>query len=469
MTMWRPQLSEDRTPRYVAIANAIARDVESGLLTHGSRLPTHRDLAERLGVTVGTVSRGYAEAERRGLTVGEVGRGTFVRKRSDLDDFGWSDAAAEPSSDPGEVDMSLACPWVPPDGEEGRLLAETLERIARGRRLDELMMYDPATALARHRSVAAKWIGEMGLDVSPDRIIVTSGAQHAMTVAFATLLRPGDTVVTAELTYPGIKSLAHMLGLDLRGVAMDEEGIVPDALDAVSEATGARALYCVPTIQNPTSATMSEARRREIADVARRRDLIVVEDEIHVARHPDRLAPLAAFAPERTLHVTTLCKWATFGLRIGFIAAPERVTERLRSGVRSSLWMPPPLMAEIATRWITDGTAARLGDRKLAELAERHVIADEVLGGRFDVRTTPRSLHLWVELPAPLRSDECVAQARQRGVRIAGAEAFTVGRDVPHAVRVSIAGVPRRDQVRRGLEILAEILDGHSEPCVQIL
>ena len=309
----------------------------------------------------------------------------------------------------------------------------------------------------------------MGVDVSPDQIVVTNGAQHAMTVILSTLLRPGDTLMTAELAYPGVKSLGQMLGLHLHGVAMDEEGIIPAALDAACEHTPARALYCVPTIQNPTSATMSAERRRDIADVARKHGLLVVEDEIHVVDHPERIPPLATFAPERTLHITTLCKWATFGLRIGFIAAPERSVERLRSGVRSSLWMPAPLMTEIATRWIADGTADRLGTRKLAELEVRHELVREIFGDRFEFSTDPRSLHLWVQLPEPLRSDECVAQARQRGVWIAGAGAFTVGRDVPHAVRVSIAAVPERAELRRGLEILAEILDGYSEPFVQIL
>ena len=468
MTIWAPDVRDDGGPRYVAIADAIARDVQSGVLAEGTKLPTHRQLADILGVTVGTVTRGYAEAERRGLTVGEVGRGTFVRGRGEPEDFGWRDAA-RPAAEQGVVDMSLACPWVPPDGEEGRLLGRTLEEIARTRGIDELMEYHPATAPMRHRAIAAEWVGTLGVSVSPEQIVVTAGAQHALTVILATLLRPGDTLMTAELTYPGLKAVAQMLGLELRGVAMDEEGIVPAALDAACTEVAARALYCVPTIQNPTSATMSDQRRADVADVARKHGLIVVEDEIHVAPDPERPAPLASFAPERTLHVTTLCKWATFGLRVGFIAAPERVVERLRSGVRSSLWMPPPLMTEIATRWIADGTADRLGRRKLEELAARHALTREVFGGRFEVQTHPRSLHLWVRLPDPLRNDECVAQARQRGVRVAGAEAFAVGRDVPHAVRVSIAAEPDREELRRALEILAEILGGNSDPYVQIL
>jgi DNA-binding transcriptional MocR family regulator len=466
MTIWNPEIATDG-PRYVAIADAIARDISSGDLPDGARLPTHRELAERLGVTVGTVTRGYAEAQRRGLTVGEVGRGTFVMSRREPEVFGWQDAARERGRT--EIDMSLACPWVPPDGEEGRLLARTLEQITRAGPLDELMMYDPSTALRRHREVAAEWIGKMGLDVHADQVVVTNGAQHAMTVILATLLRPGDTLITAELTYPGLKAVSQMLGLEIRGVALDAEGIVPDALDAACTSQQAHALYVVPTIQNPTGATMSAQRRSDIADVARKNGLIIVEDEIHVALHDERIAPIAAFAPERTLHVTTLCKWATFGLRVGFVAAPERVVERIRSGVRSSSWMAAPLMTEVATRWIKDGTADRLGRRKLEELKARHDIVHEIFGDRFEYRTQPHSLHLWLYLPDPLRSDECVARLKQRGVLIAGAEAFAVGRSVPCAVRVSIAAVLHRKDLRRGLEILAEVLEGTPEPCVQIL
>ena len=428
MTMWNPKL-EDGGSRYVAIADAIASDVAGGVLAEGTRLPTHRELAEALQVTVGTVTRAYGEAKRRGLTVGEVGRGTFVRTRAEPEDFGWRDAAQE-GAGTGVIDMSLASPWVPPDGEEGRLLAKTLAKLAACRSLDELMYYNASSALPRHRAAAAKWLSQLGLPVSPERIVVTSGAQHAMTVILATLLQPGDTVMAAELTYPGLKAVVQMLGLNVRGVAMDDEGIVPDALDAMCTESPAQALYCVPTIQNPTGSTMSKARRESISEVARRHGLIIVEDEIQVVVAADeRIPAIATFAPERTLHIATLSKWATFGLRIGFIAAPEHAVERIRSGVRSSVWMPAPLTTEIAIRWITDGTAERLAQRKVEEIEARHEIVREVLG-RHRIDTHPQSPHIWLHLPEPLRSDECVAQARQRGVLIAGAEAFAIGREV---------------------------------------
>lgn len=465
MTIWKPELDE-HLPRYRAIADAIERDVHAGVLAEGDRLPTHRDLAEALGVTVGTVSRGYAEAERRGLTDGEVGRGTFVRSRSrpDLDHF--SQMAGQEGAGKGVIDMSLACPWVPPDGEEGRMLATTLTEVARGQGLDELMEYHASSALLRHRAGAARWLARLGVQVSPDQVVVTCGAQHAMTAALGTLLTPGDTVMVGELTYPGFKAVAQMFGLKLRGVPLDGEGIVPEALDELCSQSPAEALYCVPAVQNPTGVTMSEGRRRRIAEVARAHELIVLEDQVHLG--PQATPSIASFAPERTVHITSLSKWVSFGLRIGFVTAPDRAVERIRSGVRSTLWMPPPLMTEVAIRWLMDGTAEALAAKKAKELEARHRIVRELLGPH-DVEVHEGSLHIWIRLPETLRSDEFVHQARQRSVLIAGAEAFAVGRSVPHAARVSIAMVPHREDFRRGTAILADILDGATGPCVQIV
>src|SRR5262245_26634403 len=126
--MWKPILAKGGAPKYLAIADAIARDVDAGVLEPGVQLPTHRELAKRLGVTVGTVTRAYDEASRRGLTSGEVGRGTFVRRREGTDHFGFHDARQPEMG--ALLDMTLACPWQPADGQEGRMLAATLAALA---------------------------------------------------------------------------------------------------------------------------------------------------------------------------------------------------------------------------------------------------------------------------------------------------------------------------------------------------
>ena len=465
MTIWRPRIEKGAIPLYLGIANAVQDDLESGVLTAGTRLPTHRDLAQYLGVTVGTVSRAYAEAERRGLTSGEVGRGTFVRGR-EVEEHGWAAATASEAS--GVIDLSLATPWSIPG--EGELLANTLKKIAEEGNSDDLLRYDPETASLGQRAAAASWITRTGMPATPEQTIVTAGAQHAMTVLFSALLRPGDTVLTGELTYPGMKGIAQMLGLRLRGVALDDEGLRPDALDAACRESSPTALYCVPTIQNPTCVVMSQERRQEIARVAQTHDLLIIEDDVHAFLLDTPPDPLSLAAPERSIHLSTISKSVTFGLRTGFIVAPDRLVERIRAGVRSTIWMPAPLTTELTTRWLADGTADHIARIKREEVRIRNTLVREVLARRYDTRSHASALHFWLQLPEPWRSDECVAQARQRGVLVAGAEAFAIGRKhVPHAVRVCIAAVPRRDDLRRGLEILGEVLEGCSDPCANIL
>jgi len=465
MTIWSPEFDRrDDAPLYQSIADAIERDVAAGTLSRGARLPTHRRLAETLDVTVGTVTRGYAEAERRGLIVGEVGRGTFVRGREPAGS-GWG----EPRGEPSHVDLSLS---LPADmGVERRALGRTLRAIADegGEASAELLRYQPDTATTRHREAGARWIEGTRLEAPADRVVVTAGIQHALTVAFSNLLRPGDTLLTARLTYPGAKALAQMLGLRLRGVAMDREGILPEALaEACSTDPAAAALYVVPTIQNPVGGVLSPERRDAIAAIAEEHDLLVLEDDVHAFLPPEPALPIAAAAPDRTLYLSSVGKALSLGLRIGFVLSPPRFVDRLVSGVRSTMWMPPPLMVEVVARWIEDGSAERILEEKRAELVARQRLLQEVLGEhRLDAH--PHGLHAWLHLPEPWRSDEFVAQARQRGVLVAGADAFAVGRrEVPHAVRISVTSTSR-ERVRRGLETLAELLDSGGEACVSIL
>lgn len=452
--------------RYRALAETIAAAIADGRLKAGEQLPTHRALAERLDVSIGTVTRAYAEAERRGLVSGEVGRGTFVRAvvpRS-------TEWGGEPG-DPEMLDLSLALPWVLPGGEEGRLLSAALAGIAAEPGLEDLLRYHPGTALPRHRAAAARWLEGAGVPTGADRVFVTPGAQHALSVLLMTLLRPGDVVLAEALTYPGLIALSRALDRPLHGVEMDGEGMLPSALERAVRETGGKLVYVVPTAQNPTGATMSAARRRAIVEVARAHDLLLIEDDVHglLAPHP-RAPAFAALAPEHTVHVITFSKALTFGLRTAFVSAPARHVDALIAGVRSTVWISPPLMTELTLRWLTDGTADRLMERKRAESEARQALVAEVLGGCGRLEHERFAGHAWLHLPEPWRADELVAEARRRGVQVTPASMFATGRaNAPHAIRLCV-GTPRdRAVLRRGLETLATILEHGPPPVAAIV
>ena len=463
MTLWTPNLTGRSGPRYRAIADSLTDDVRAGRLREGTRLPTHRDLADALRVTVGTVSRAYSEAGRRGLIKGEVGRGTFVRREQpEPFDFGMP-AREEPSL----IDLSLNFPV---SEAEDRPLRRGLEALSKDPRLGRLLEYLPHAGRPRHREAGAAWAARAGLEARAEQIIVCNGAQHGMAIALAALASPGDVVLAEALTYPVFKTLAALLHLKVVGLPMDDDGLQPDALEAACKGGAAKILYCIPTIQNPTATVMPEERRRRIAAIAQAHDVTILEDDIYGLLPKARPRPLARYAPDHTVYVTSLSKILAPGLRIGFLAAPRRFIDRMIPALAATTWMASPLMAELAARLIEDGTADALVERKRKEAAARQALAAKILGPPPGALAHPNSYHLWLPLPEPWRGEDFASLARQRGVAVNPGEVFAAGGvKAPSAVRVCLGAARSRAQLEKGLLILRDTLEGSQHGALAIV
>jgi DNA-binding transcriptional MocR family regulator len=437
--MWLPDLTGRPGPVYRAIANAIDEAVQQGVLRAGTRLPPHRDLADHLGVTVTTVTRAYLEAARRGLTSGHVGRGTFIR--------------GEPAEEPGQlIDLSLNI--LMPDREVAALGSHVFQR--RALPWTELLGYVRPPGHSRHREALAAWLDHTGIVVSPDQVVPTAGAQQAMHAAFTVTTAPGDTVMVEELTYAGMHALAEQLRLKLRGLAMDAEGVRPDALEAACRTSRARVLYCMPRMQNPTSAVMSERRRRQVAAIAARHRVTIIEDEVYGFLSPER-TPLAALLPEQTLIVTSVSKSLFPGLRLGCVVAPRSLVDRLVGAVHATLIVTSPLGGDLFCTWMEDGTALRLAEWKRHEVAARQAIARRILTGAR-VQTHPSSTHLWIQLPGRWSADTFAAELRSRGVLLNASREFAVSDRPPAAVRACLGTPLTRAGLEQGLVRVAELL-----------
>jgi DNA-binding transcriptional MocR family regulator len=432
MTIWIPDLSTSTGPRYKAIAEALATDIRNGKLKAGERLPTHRDLAYRLGVTVGTITRAYAEAQRRGLLEGHVGRGSFLAQPVNLPaGFGMSDH--EPS---GLIELSLAFP--PPQASDA-LLQRTFADLARQPGVSRLLDYQPHGGMNHQRAAGAAWMAASGFSAPADRIIVTAGAQHGLAICLGALLRPGDMLLTEPLTYPGIRAVAELFKLRVRSVAQDDEGILPEALDSACREDSPRALYCMPTLQNPTGTVMSLERREAIAAVLRKHRLPVIEDDIYRFLI-DAPAPLSALVPELGHYLLGSSKSLAPGLRVGFLAVPEGQSAPFIAALRATTWMASPIAAEVAARWIRDGTATSMAEAQRKAAIERQKIAHRLLAG-FDYRAHPNSFFGMLHLPANWRAGDLVSAAARRGVRLRAAEAFSTDQPAPSAIRLCICGI----------------------------
>lgn len=453
-TIWLPDLKDRTGPRYMAIADLLGKAITRGELRPGDRLPPQRELADLLGLTLGTVTRAYAEARRRGLVQGEVGRGTYVLACDDR----W-DPLLHPGRDPDRlVDMGPNLPLHAEDPD----LAGALRKAVRGRDLERLTRYQPLTGSHAHRRAGAEWLARHGVDAHPEEIVVTAGAQHAALILMGSLGRRGAAVLCEELTYTGVKTAATLLGLNLAPVRMDGDGIVPADLERAAVETRAGLLYTMTTLHNPTTTTMSAGRRREIAEICRRHDLRIVEDDVHRLLQPDAPPPIRTIAPERTFYVASTSKLIAGGLRVAYVAAPAAHVERLAFAIAASVWSMPALMAEIAGQWISDGTADRIINRRREESAARQTLAREILPpGTY--RTADQSYFLWLELPEPWTGDTFTAAAHEAGAGVVSGRAFAPGRSAGvRAVRVSLSAPRDRGELDRGLRIVADLMRSES-------
>ncbi|HEX8493164.1 MAG TPA: PLP-dependent aminotransferase family protein [Pyrinomonadaceae bacterium] len=462
MTIWSPDLSNRSGPLVQAIVGALADDIEAGHLLPGARLPTHRELADKLSVAIGTVTRAYLLAQRRGLISGEIGRGTFVRSSTV-----YVNTTGIESEESSVIDLSKN--RVIRDARDP-LIAEALSSLSKSSGIDHLVdYYQPAEGAMRHRATGARWLSRANFTVQPEQILLCSGAQHAMFVALSTLTEPGDTVLTENVSYPGIKALANLLHLQLQGLPVDEHGLQPEAFAAACRARAGKVLYCIPTIQNPTATVMPEDRRREIARLAQEHGVAIVEDDVYGFLDRDAPPPIAAFAPEQCYYINGTSKSIAPGLRIGYMVAPVQSVNRTAAAISSSTWEAAPLMAEMVTRWIEDGTLERVINWKRRETQTRQALARKILGN-INEGSHPMSCHLWLELPDPWRGVDFSDRAAARGVLVAPAEAFVTGRGAaPHAVRICLLSTQDRFQLEKGLDILQEILHSAPEPALTIV
>lgn len=459
MTIWRPRKDDIVRPAYRSLARLMAEAIDTGKLEPGARLPTHRALAFDLGLSLQTVSRAYDELTRLGLIVGEVGRGSFVRGPQRDAQMPWHRL---PGGD-GVIDFSML---VPVTGEiHVRRMSETLAELSGDLPLNTIFSFRPRATLERHVAHASTWIASGGVDAHPARIVPTNGNTSAMSLALQTVTVPGDLVVTEELGHHTLTSLTSVLGLRLHGLAIDEEGIVPDAFEAACRAEQVKALYLMPTGLGPTCAVMGEARRAEIIEIADRHQVWIIENDAWGPIEPDRPPSFATLAPERTLYFTGLSKCLVPGLRIGWLVVPDTLITTARTRHLVTNWMATPLISEIASRWIADGTAANLLGWQRKKLALRNRIVRERLSG-FAFRSMPHGLHVWLPLPGTWNEQAFVEHARGEGVAVAGAVNFRTGPHTPPAAIRICLGAGTEKELAQGIGTIARLLRSIPEPAL---
>ncbi|MGF7159899.1 DNA-binding transcriptional MocR family regulator [Rhodoligotrophos appendicifer] len=402
------------------------------------------------------MTKAYSEAKRLGFIRSSIGSGTFVREHPLRE----RRRLMTDREDVQRADLSFNCPVLTSNHSD--VLRQSLEAQARSENLGGLLSYHrPWFGQESHRAVAAQWLRQIGFAADPADIAIVSGAQHAVSVALLTTIRAGEVVLTEKLIDPSTRLLLGALGLNIRGLGMDDEGIQLNEFVDACHNEPVRALVCVPDHHSPTLSVWSTERRQQIAAAAREFGVSIIENAVYRPFLDKAPPPLSSFAPEISHFCTSVSKIVAPGVRVGFLVAPPGRVDELVLGLGATLWMTPPLAVEIVCGWIEAGKMDELVRWQRNELAARNEIAADIFRG-FDYSALPTGLNIWLQMPEKWRSGTLERETRAAGVLISPAELFSTGstgggRD---AARISLGGGARsREELASGLRVITSILN----------
>lgn len=445
---WKP-VQPKGLPKYESLVEAIADGVKTGALRAGTRLPPQRDLARHFDVTIATMTKAINLAAHRGLVVTRTGSGTFVKGAADDNDADQQRAAFS--------DLSLNSP---PVGIAAPLLQRNLKSLSDAGDMQTLFGYAPIPGTHRNRRAGSAWFALRDLQAPPEQILITQGAHEGLICTLLALTQPGDAVLCERLNYAGIIRIAQMLRIRLVGIEVDGEGIVTDQLVQYKGDSSIKAIICTPTTHNPTSATMSTARRTALVRFARSASIPIIEDDIYGLLGGAGSVPVATAWPEGVIVVSSLSKTVSPGIRLGYIAAPLAMVSRIRDAMLMLGWTEPATSAAVASQLIHSGAAIQTTLLHRDEAQKRVALAAEILGTAMLTSPDAISYHVWVNT-GQLQPTDVTAELYRMGVLVSPASYFSVdAAATDSALRVSLGGVASLDDLRGPLELLANVLRG---------
>ena len=484
---------ESHVPLYVQLRDQLRALVHAGDLRPGDRIPASRELATMLGVHRTTVANAYAELESEGLIQGHVGRGTFIQGNGN----GLKITPPAPPVLNGSHGIRWELLFADERGDEilSRLTASTPENalsfvMARPAAdffpIDELQIcvaailrregqqvlsLGPSDGYPPLKEALLEFLRHEGLAARDENLLITGGCQQSLDLISKAFVRPGDTVILENPTYPGAVSIftgarARCLGVPVRthpepGTSL---GVDLEAVEATLAANRVKLMVLTPDFQNPTGTSMPLDSRRKLLELAGRHQVPVVEDHIYARLHSrdERVPSLKQLDRSNlVIHIDSFAKVAFPGLRVGWVVAPAAAIERLRVVKQTTDLhtdqLAQAVLAEFLRRGLFSKHIAKM--RKIYGL--RLAALDEALrkhmpeGTRW---TRPEGgMCLWMELPAGFDASELLIHAKERGVMFAPGRYFYVQGPLPNTLRLGFASLDEK-QIARGVATMAEIL-----------
>jgi DNA-binding transcriptional MocR family regulator len=448
-----PRIQPNSRVKYVGIVEAIETDIKERLLKPGDKLPAQRHIAEALDIDLTTVTRAINEAAKRGLVETQRGSGCFVAQTA------FTHYNSMRLTEGKKLDLSMNNPPQPSVFKLEQEIAIALANLNQDS-LSPLkqLSYQETAGNPDDRAAGMTWLSDKISGLDSDLVLIASGAHSALFSILSHLKRGGIKAIAApDFSYPGLRSIADHLAIDIYGVEMDLNGIIPEHLEQVCQKHAVQALYVIPNIDNPTTTTIPEQNRVKIADIAKRYKLTIIEDDPYFSFLDKPMTSFYSLLAEQTWHIATLSKCISPALRVAYVVCPNtNEALALAEEMRISNIMAPPLMTAVAAYWIRTGQIAEITAAVKIENIKRQQLVSSIFAND-DLWTHAAGPHFWLKLAKGHRALDFTERAERSGVSVVPSTAFVTARSRIQAVRVSLGVTTDYDSLETGLRLLSDL------------
>ncbi|MGF7235987.1 MAG: PLP-dependent aminotransferase family protein [Frankia sp.] len=312
-----------------------------------------------------------------------------------------------------------------------------------------------------------------GIQASADDVVVTVGSQQALDLVARVFLDPGDIVLAESPSYVGALGTLSSAQADVRHVAMDDSGLIPEALREAldrlrAEGRSAKFLYTVPNYHNPAGVSMTLERRRDVVALAAEYDLLILEDNPYGLLGFDRepMAALRAMDAERVLYLGSFSKTFAPGLRVGWVLAPRAVREKLILASEAQILCPSNFSQMVVSAYLeTQPWRDQIKIYREVYRERRDAMLD-ALSQRMPAGTTwthpDGGFYTWLTLPGDLDAKAMLPRAIEARVAYVSGTAFFADGSGARHMRLSYC-FPTPERIREGVRRLAGVIEEELE------
>jgi GntR family transcriptional regulator/MocR family aminotransferase len=466
------------TPYYRQIYEGLRAAILEGRLAHGQKLPSTRALARELGISRLPVLNAYEQLLHEGYLLGRVGAGTYVSASSPT---AFTPAPVAPAAPAPVAPVAPVAPDAPnapvapdslspfrvglpaldqfPQTAWSRLVARHARRLS-----PELMAYgQPSGHLPLRMAIAAYLRASRAVRCDPDQVLVVSGSQMALRLCASVLLTSNDVVCVENPGYPGAWSALTATGATLRGVAVDEGGLMVHTL--TTRGAPARVVYVTPSHQYPLGMAMAAARRLELLEWARRHDAWIIEDD-YDSEYRFTSRPLGSLQgmdnAGRVIYVGTFSKVLFPALRLGYLIVPKTLLSRFLYHRDALDLFSPTLYQSALSDFITEGHFARHIRRMRATYHKRRDALiqgiQRLLAHRLQIVNADAGMHLCAWLQPAVDDVAIVNGAAERGLSPIALSSCFVGSDARPGLVLGFGG-SNETQIGNAIKVLSQLIN----------